>query len=93
MEGFPDSPQVRVESGLLSADPDLPDHPYPTDPRSPFFWRTGAAFADWNGDGKPDLLACVEWSVYPFFAHAALEMDRHPQYRIELVASAGEQCH
>ncbi len=26
-------------------------------------------------------------SVYPFFAHAALEMDRHPQYRIELVAS------
>ncbi|MCY4604336.1 MAG: VCBS repeat-containing protein [Gemmatimonadetes bacterium] len=41
---------------------------------------------DLNGDGKPDLLACVEWSVYPFFAHAALEMDRHPQYRIELMA-------
>ena len=47
---------------------------------------------DLNGDSKPDLLACVEWSVYPFFAHAALETDRHPQYRIELVASAGERC-
>jgi hypothetical protein len=28
--------------------------------------------ADLNGDGLPDLLGCVEWSVYPFFAHAAL---------------------
>ena len=217
VEGFADSPQTRAESGLLGTDPNLPNHPYPTDPRSPFFWRTGAAFADWNGDGlmdfithnyqrqatlfiqyvhgdgqprvraagpvlledgrpiddsivgrqkhwtesfracdwdgdglidliynlagtgeiyllrnvgspqepvfaaprqfkcygtplactihgpnawagdlngdgKPDLLACVEWSVYPFFAHAALEMDRHPQYRIELVASAGARC-
>jgi len=25
----------------------------------------------------------VEASVYPFYAHAALEMDEHPQYRIE----------
>mgnify|MGYP001286976086 CR=1 FL=1 len=37
---------------------------------------------DFNGDGKPDLLGCVEWSVYPFFAHAALEMDTHPEYLI-----------
>jgi hypothetical protein len=37
---------------------------------------------DFNGDGKPDLLGCVEWSVYPFFSHAALEMDRHPEYVI-----------
>ena len=209
VESFPDSPQTRAASGHLGADPDLANHPYPTDPSSPFFWRTGAAFADWNGDGmmdfithnhqrqatlftqyldddgqrrvrpagpvrledgrpiddslvgrqkhwtesfracdwdgdglvdliynlagsgeiyllhnvgspqepvfapprqfkcygepiactvhgpnawagdfngdgKPDLLACVEWSVYPFFAHAALEMAKHPEYRIEL---------
>jgi hypothetical protein len=37
---------------------------------------------DFNGDGKPDLLGCVEWSVYPFFAHAALAMDSHPEYVI-----------
>jgi len=37
---------------------------------------------DWDGDGKPDILGCVEWSVYPFFAHAALEMDEHPRYEI-----------
>jgi hypothetical protein len=36
--------------------------------------------ADLNGDGHPDLISCVEWSVYPFFAHAALEMDRHPSW-------------
>ncbi|NKB71616.1 MAG: hypothetical protein GKR89_31465 [Candidatus Latescibacteria bacterium] len=210
VEGFPDSDQTRAASGRLGANADLPNHPYPADPSSPFFWRTGAAFADWNGDGlmdfithnhqrqatlfvqhidaqgqrqvrldgpvrledgrpiddrivgrqkhwtesfrpcdwngdgrtdliynlagtgeiyllrnigtpqeplfaaprqfkyygepiactihgpnawagdfngddKPDLLACVEWSVYPFFAHAALEMDRHPDYQIELL--------
>ena len=38
---------------------------------------------DFNGDGKPDLLGCVEWSVYPFYAHAALEMAEHPRYAIE----------
>ena len=37
---------------------------------------------DLNGDGKPDLLGCVEWSVYPFYAYAALEMDRHPTYEV-----------
>lgn len=37
---------------------------------------------DMNGDGKPDLLGCVEWSVYPFFAYAALEMDEPPKYVI-----------
>ena len=36
--------------------------------------------ADLNGDGKPDLLGAVEWSVYPFFCHAALEMDAHPEF-------------
>ena len=43
----------------------------------PNAWAT-----DLNGDGKPDLLGCVEWSVYPFYAHAALEMEEHPQYEI-----------
>jgi hypothetical protein len=37
---------------------------------------------DLNGDGKPDLLGCVEWSVYPFYAHAALEIDAHPEHEI-----------
>ena len=40
---------------------------------------------DFNGDGKPDLLGCVEWSVYPFYAHAALEMSEHPRYEIDEV--------
>lgn len=38
--------------------------------------------ADWNGDGKPDLVGAVEWSVYPFYAYAALEMDKHPEYQL-----------
>ena len=35
---------------------------------------------DLDGDGKPDLLACVEWSVYPFYSHAALTMAERPAY-------------
>ncbi|HOE12410.1 MAG TPA: VCBS repeat-containing protein [bacterium] len=37
---------------------------------------------DLDGDGLPDLLTCVEWSVYPFFTHAALEMDKRPEFNI-----------
>jgi hypothetical protein len=37
---------------------------------------------DFDGDGKPDLIACVEWSVYPFYRHAALMMPSRP--KIEL---------
>ena len=82
VDGFPDSAALRAETGRLGEDGDLPNHPYPSDPRSPFFWRTGAAFADWNGDGKPDLAGAMEWGLYPFICHAALEMERHPEYAL-----------
>ena len=41
---------------------------------------------DFDGDGKPDLVACVEWSVYPFYGHAALMMAKRPEYVLELRA-------
>jgi hypothetical protein len=40
---------------------------------------------DFDGDGKPDLVACVEWSVYPYYSHAALMMKERPRYTLELV--------
>lgn len=40
---------------------------------------------DFDGDGRPDLLTCVEWSVYPYYSHAALMMKRRPQYKLEVV--------
>ncbi len=40
---------------------------------------------DFDGDGKPDLIACVEWSVYPFFSHAALMMEQRPQFTLRLI--------
>ncbi len=207
VDGYPDDDQKRAHIAMQALDKSLPNHPYPFDDTSPFFWRTGGAFADWNGDGlcdlaihdeerkltlfvqyvaedgsrrlrkerrllltdgrqiddsiverdkhwtesfraidwtgdgrldliyntagtghiylllnagttsdpvfdlprqlccygepiaftihgpnawpadldgdgKPDLLGCVEWSVYPFYAHAALEMDRHPDWTL-----------
>lgn len=45
---------------------------------------------DMDGDGKPDLLACVEWSVYPFYAHAALEMTERPKYELGPIQKRGE---
>ena len=211
VDGYPDSPELRADSGRKGMDRTLDRQPYPFDENSPFAWRIGAAFADWNGDGvmdvithdnerkaalfvqyrdasgqlrlklqgrvrladgreiddsivgrtkhwtesfravdwdgdgltdliyscagtgkiyllrnvgsttepvfdsprefrcygeeiaftihgpnawagdmnddgKPDLLGCVEWSVYPFFCHAALEMGAHPDYEIGEVA-------
>lgn len=39
---------------------------------------------DIDGDGKPDLLTCVEWSVYPYYSHAALQMKERPAYTLGL---------
>ena len=41
---------------------------------------------DMDGDGKPDILTCVEWSVYPFFGHNALEMKKRPAYKTSPVS-------
>lgn len=56
VEGYPDSAEIRAASGRLGEDASLPNHPYPADAGAPFFWRTAAAFADWNGDGLVDLI-------------------------------------
>ncbi len=39
---------------------------------------------DLDGDGLPDLVACTEWSVYPWYSHAALMMPQHPEYTLRL---------
>ena len=43
---------------------------------------------DLDCDGLPDILACVEWSVYPFFGHNAIEMDRRPEFTLSAVQTA-----
>jgi hypothetical protein len=40
---------------------------------------------DVDGDGLPDVLTCVEWSVYPLFTHNALEMAERPKYELSEV--------
>jgi hypothetical protein len=37
---------------------------------------------DFDGDGFPDLLACTEWSVYPFYRYAALMMPSRPKVEL-----------
>jgi len=39
---------------------------------------------DMDGDGKPDVLTCVELSIYPFFSHNAIEMKRRPKYTVSI---------
>ncbi len=45
---------------------------------------------DFDGDGKPDLIACVEWSVYPFYSHAALTMKQRPTFTLQLLQDPRE---
>ena len=40
------------------------------------------AVADMDGDERPDILASVEWSVYPFYSHAALMMSSRPSFEL-----------
>jgi hypothetical protein len=35
---------------------------------------------DLDGDGLPDLVVRVEWSVYPFYGHNAIEKTRRPSF-------------
>lgn len=55
-DGHPDSPEKRAESARLASDKATPNAPYPYEEDRPFFWRTGAGFADLNGDGLMDMV-------------------------------------
>lgn len=46
---------------------------------------------DFDGDGKPDLIACVEWSVYPWYSYAALMMKKRPETKLELLERADSE--
>ncbi len=55
-DGYPDSPEARAESARLSAGKNTPGQPYPLEATRPFFWRTGAGFADLTGGGLMDMV-------------------------------------
>ncbi len=55
-DGYPDGPEQRARSAELAGNRDTPNQPYPCEETRPFFWRTGAGFADLNGDGLMDLV-------------------------------------
>ena len=45
---------------------------------------------DFDGDGKPDLITCVEWSVYPYYSYAALMMKSRPEYELGQAEVVGQ---
>ncbi len=55
-DGYPDSPEKRAQSAKLAGDKGVPNNPYPYEKDRPFLWRTGAGFADLNGDGLMDMI-------------------------------------
>jgi len=62
VDEYPDSPQKRTQTAHLVA---KSPHVYPTDETQPFYWRAGAAFGDFNGDGLTDIVQRA-WSKYSF---------------------------
>ena len=55
-ESYTDSDLQRAQSARRAIDPNSNNGVYPLEPERPFFWRTGAAFADWNDDGLTDFI-------------------------------------
>ena len=55
-DGYPESQEALARSASLSGDKSVPNNPYPYEEGRPFFWRTGAGFADLNGDGLMDMV-------------------------------------
>ncbi|MEO2045238.1 MAG: VCBS repeat-containing protein [Pirellulales bacterium] len=55
-DGYPDSPELRALSARRASDQKSNNGCYPYEQERPFLWRTGAAFADWNGDGLMDFI-------------------------------------